>query len=72
MSTEEPTMIELTPEQAAALEEQKAPLHLTDPRTREVYVLIRKEVYDLYCSVVGRKGKGWDNEADDDLIRKDA
>jgi hypothetical protein len=72
MPIEEPTVIELTPEQAAALEEQTAPLHLTNPRTREVYVLIRKDVYDLTCSVVGRTGKGWDNKADDDLIRKDA
>ncbi|MBN9122947.1 MAG: hypothetical protein J0I06_28055 [Planctomycetes bacterium] len=66
-------MIELTKEQALALERQQAPLQLVDPRTREVYVLVRKDVYDLACIVVdGGKGKVWDDEADNDLIRKDA
>ncbi len=66
-------MIELTEEQAAALEKQQAPLQLINPRTREVYVLIRRNVYDLTCVVVGGgKGKPWDDEADNDLIRKDA
>ena len=66
-------MIELTEEQAAALEKQQAPLQLVNPRTREVYVLIRRNVYDLTCAVVaGGKGKPWDDEADKDLIRKDA
>ena len=66
-------MIELTEEQAAALEKQQAPLQLVNPRTREVYVLVRRNVYDLACTAVGGgKGKPWDDEADNDLIRKDA
>ena len=66
-------MIELTEEQAKAMEGQKAPLQLVHPRTREVFVLVRKNVYDLTCAVVGGgKGQPWDDEADDDLIRKDA
>lgn len=66
-------MIELTEEQARALERQQAPLQLVDPRTGEVYVLVRKNVYDLTCTVVGGgKGRPWDDEADDNLIRKDA
>ena len=66
-------MLELTEEQALALEKQQVPLQLRDPRTGEVYVLIRKNVYDLACTVVGGgKGKVWDDEADNDLIRKDA
>lgn len=63
-------MLELTAEQALALEKQQAPLQLVNPRTGEVYVLIRKNVYDLACTVVGGgKGKPWDDEADNDLIR---
>jgi len=66
-------VIELTTEQALALEQQNAPLQLVDPHTGEVYVLVRKNVYDLTCKVVGGgKGRPWDDEADDDLIRKDA
>lgn len=64
-------MLELTQEQAAALQNQPAPLQLVNPRTGEVYVLVRKNVYDLACTVVGGgKGKVWDDEADNDLIRK--
>ena len=65
-------MIELTEEQARAMEQQEAPLQLVNPHTREVFVLIRKNVYDLTCTIVGgSKGKPWDDEADNDLIRKD-
>ncbi len=66
-------MIELTQEQTLALNERQSPLHMFDPRTGEVYVLIRKNVYDLTCSIVGGvKGKVWENDADNDLIRKGA
>ena len=65
-------MIELTAEQAAAIEGQTTPLHLTDPTTGEVYVLIRKAVYDLTCRIVGGSGKAWNDDRDDDLIRTPA
>ena len=65
-------MIELTAAQIAGLQEQQSPLHLVNPQTGEVYVLVRKPVYDLTCAVVGGKGKAWDDAADDDLIRKGA
>jgi hypothetical protein len=45
-------MIELTPEQAQAVEESRDALPLVDPRTNIAYVLIRQDVYerlkDLY------------------------
>jgi hypothetical protein len=64
-------MIELTEEQLKALEAQKAPLQVLNPRTREIYVLIRQDVYQLTCSIVGGgKGQAWDDEADDDVIQK--
>jgi hypothetical protein len=66
-------MLELTEQQAAAIEDQKSPLRLVDPRTGEVYVLIRKDVYELTCMAIGGgKSHVWDDAADDDLIRKTA
>jgi hypothetical protein len=64
-------MIQLTEEQVQALAAQKSPLQVMDPATQQVYVLVRKDVYDLVCSIVGGgPGRAWDDEADDDLIRK--
>ena len=62
-------MIELTEKQALALEQQKTPLEVVNPRTQEVFVLIKQEVYALTCKIVGGgKGQVWDDTADDDLI----
>jgi hypothetical protein len=65
-------MIELTEKQACALDAQKPePLHLVNPSTREVFVLIPKRVYDLTRKIVGGgPGQVWDDEADDDLIAR--
>ena len=63
-------MIELTERQVQAMAKPKSPLELVNPATQEIFVLIRKEVYDLTCSIVGgRHGQVWDDE-DDDLIRR--
>jgi hypothetical protein len=71
MLEKEVTMIELTTEQVRALEEADTPLHLLNPKTREVFVLIRQDVYTLSCSIIGGgAGRVWDDTADDDLIRK--
>ena len=62
-------MIELTEKQAKAMEEERAPMHVLNPRTQEVFVLIRQDVYKLTCSIVGgRKGQVW---GDDDLILRE-
>ena len=58
-------MIELTEEQIQAMEIQKQPLHLVNPRTQEVFVLIRHNIYQLTCGII----KTWnDPDDDDDLI----
>lgn len=63
-------MLELTEPQGRAISEQKSPLELINPATREIFVLAPKAVYDLTCTIVGgRPGQVWDDE-DDDLIRK--
>ena len=71
IGVKEASMIELTEEQAHAVAEQKAPLRLVNPKTQEVFVLVRQDVYDLTCSIVGGgAGRVWDDTADDDLIQK--
>ena len=34
-------------------------------------VVVYQEVYDLVCGTLKPYGRGWDDPADDDLIRKD-
>jgi len=64
-------MIELTPEQARALEGPAQPVAAIDPRTGQEYLLIRREIYDKIRLMRKPFGRNWDNAADDDLIRKD-
>jgi hypothetical protein len=55
-------MIELTAEQQQAVESATSPVHLMNPRTGEIYVLIRQDVYKLTCSIVsGPNRRGWDD-----------
>src|SRR5262249_12729211 len=65
------TMIHLTQEQSQALGDSEQPARAIDPRTGEEYLLIRRDVYEKVRSVLRPFGRGWDNPADDDLIRKD-
>ena len=66
-------MIELTDDQARLMQSQNGPVQVLNPHTQETYFLIRKDVYDLVRSIVeGPNRRGWDNPADDDLIRKKA
>jgi hypothetical protein len=71
-AAKEDPMHHLTAELAAASEAQKpTPLELVNPSTQEVFVLIRKDVYDPTCTIIGGgRVHVWDNEADGDLIRK--
>jgi hypothetical protein len=64
-------MIELTVEQARALDIPPQPVVAIDPSTGREYLLIRREVYDKIRLMLKPFGRNWDNPADDDLIRKD-
>jgi hypothetical protein len=65
-------MIELTEQQVHAMSVEKAPLHVLNPRTQEVFVLIRQDVYKIACAMAGgRPGQVWGDQ-DDDLIRRDS
>src|SRR5436309_2451386 len=71
MPAKEQAMIELTEQQLQALDRQTQPAAAVDPRTGQVYRLIKQEVYEGVCGLLRPLGRGWDNPADDDLIRRD-
>jgi hypothetical protein len=64
-------MIKLTPEQLETLDAPEQPPVAVDPRTGQEYLLIRREVYDKVRLMLKPFARGWDDPADDDLIRKD-
>ncbi len=64
-------MIVLTPEQSRALDASPQPPPVVDPQTGQEYLLIRREIYELVRGTLKPYGRGWDDPADDDLIRKD-
>ncbi len=59
-------MIELTDQQRAELEKQQ-PVEVRDPKTNEVYVLVRKAVYERVRSLVREVNEraDWDDPAFD-------
>jgi len=63
-------MIELTEEQAEALRRAEQPPHVVDPRTREEFVLVRKDRFEAMQKWVASLKRRWDDPGDDDLIRK--
>jgi hypothetical protein len=68
---QEDTMIKLTQEQLQALDADEQPPVAIDPRTGQEYLLIRRQIYDLVRGTLKPFARGWDDPADDDLIRKD-
>jgi hypothetical protein len=64
-------MIELREDQLQALDSPQQPPVAVDPRTGQEYLLIRREVYEKVRGFLKPFGRGWDNPADDDLIRAD-
>jgi hypothetical protein len=63
-------MIELTAEQAEALTRAEQPPLVVDPRTREEFVLVRKDRFEAMQKWVASLKRRWDHPGDDDLIRK--
>ncbi len=62
-------MIELRDDQLQALDTETQPAAAVDPRTGQVYRLIKQEVYNLVCGIIKPYNRGWD--PDENLIRKD-
>ena len=65
-------MIELTEHQQKAVDTEERPPVVIDPRTGQQYLLVRREVYEIVRGSLKPLGRGWDDTADDDLIRNDA
>jgi hypothetical protein len=61
----------LTPEQLQALDAPPQPAIAVDPRTGQEHLLIRREVYEFVWGTLKPYGRGWDDPADGELIRKD-
>ena len=61
-------MIELTQQQSLTLSQEKQPAAAVDPRTGQVYRLIREEVYEVARSSL--KSRAWGDDADEDLLRE--
>lgn len=72
MGAKEATMIELRDDQLQALDGPQQPAVAVDPRTGQQYMLIKREIYDKVRLTLKPFGRGWDDPADDDLIRRDA
>ena len=62
-------MMELTEHQQKVVDTQEQPPVVVDPRTGQEYLLIRREVYELVRGTLKPYSRGWDDSADDDLIR---
>ena len=63
-------MIELREDQLQALDAAERPPVAIDPRTGQEYLLIRREVYEQVRGILKPFNRGWDDPADDDLIRR--
>lgn len=63
-------MIELTLEQMQLVEQEEPLPVLVNPKTREEFVLIRKERYKAMQKWIAPLKRRWDDPADDDLIIK--
>ena len=64
-------MIELSHEQQSAMAAGPQPPVAIDTRTGQEYLMIRREVYEKVRLMLKPFARGWDDPADDDLIRKD-
>ena len=62
-------MIELTSDQAQAIEGEEIP-RMVNPLTQETFVLLRQDLYDRMQKWVAPLKRRWDNPEDDDLTRK--
>ena len=63
-------MIQLREDQLQALDAAEQPPVAVDPRTGQEYLLIRREVYERVQGILKPFNRGWDDPADDDLIRR--
>jgi hypothetical protein len=63
-------MIELTPEQVKAIEQEENLSVVVNPKTREEFILIRKERFEAMQKWIAPLKRRWDDPADDNLTKK--
>jgi PHD/YefM family antitoxin component YafN of YafNO toxin-antitoxin module len=63
-------MIRLTEEQAEAITSAEQPPLVVDPRTKEEFVLVRRDRFEAMQKWVASLKRRWDDPGDDNLIRK--
>ena len=63
-------MIQLSDDQLQALDTEQQPVTAVDPRTGQVYRLIKEEVYKLVCGIIKPFNRGWEDDADMDLYEQ--
>jgi hypothetical protein len=59
----EPAMIELTEQQVQAVERSEQPPLMVNPKTREEFVLVRKDDFDRIRKWMQPLDRGWDDPA---------
>ena len=62
-------MIEMTAEQVQALEQGESPPVVIHPKTREEFLLIRKDRFEAMQKWIAPLKRRWDNP-DDDLTKR--
>jgi hypothetical protein len=63
-------MIELREDQLQALDRETQPVSAIDPRTGQVYRLIKQEVYELLRGIVAPFNKGVEDDPDLDVYEQ--
>jgi hypothetical protein len=63
-------MIELRDDQLKALDSETQPLAVVDPRTGQVYRLIKQEVYTLVCGIIRPFNRGVEDDSDMDVYEQ--
>jgi hypothetical protein len=70
MQQKEAAMIELRDDQLQALDKDTQPVSAIDPRTGQVYRLIKQEVYELVRGIVAPFNRGVEDDPDMDVYEQ--
>jgi hypothetical protein len=70
MRRKEAVVIELRDDQLQTLDQEKQPVSAVDPRTGQVYRLIKQEVYELVCGIIAPFNRGVEGDPDMDVYEQ--
>ena len=63
-------MIELNADQLQTLDTETQPVAVVDPRTGQVYRLIKQEVYNVVCGILKPFNKGVEDDPEMDVYEQ--